>query len=403
MTDLPSQADVVIVGAGPAGLAAATVLRQCGVQSVVVLDREDQAGGVPRHCLHSPYGLREFRRPMTGPRYAKALVKAAKTEGLSIHTGVTVTKLLPGPMLQISSDAGPTTLQARAVLLATGAREASRAERMIGGTKPQGVISTGALQLILASGQKPFHRPAILGTELVSFSALLSCKLAGIHPVAMIEPSERTTARRPIGLFPKVLGIPLLTQTDVTEVEGRSRVTALRLSTGQTLKADGLIVTGQFQPDAPLLADSCITVDALTGGPEIDQYGRCSEAGYFAAGNLLRAVETAGWSWAEGRRIAAAIHAHLSGLLAADLGQLIRMSGPLSALVPQRIAPGPAIGLDALQLRVNTPVSGTLCLLAGASVIVSKRLHSRPERRVLLPLPSYGSELAVQLNVTDPT
>jgi thioredoxin reductase len=402
-TDLPEQADVIIIGAGPAGLAAAATLADLGVEHVVVLDRETEAGGVPRHCSHSPYGLREFRRLMNGPRYAKALVRRAISAGATIHTGVNVTRLLPGPTLEITSNAGPATLSARAVLLATGARETTRAERLIGGTKPQGVMATGALQLILETGQIPFHRPVILGTELVAFSAILSCRLAGIRPVAVVEPNSHVTARWPTALFPRMLGIPLMTDTSVSHVEGDDHVTGVHLSNGKTLQADGLIVTGRFQPDTPLLAGSAIQRDPGTGGPEIDQYGRCTLAGYFAAGNLLRAVETAGWSWSEGRSIAHAIHAYLAGDLPPEMGERIALSGPISAHVPQRIAPElasrPSLGLSALQLRVGQPVDGTLSLLSQGNTAASKHLRTRPERRILLPLPRYGTEPRVQLRV----
>lgn len=401
MTSLPTHADVIIIGAGPAGLAAATTLAGLNAGRILVLDREAQAGGVPRHCSHSPYGLREFRRLMTGPAYAKALVTKAKSAGAIVHTGVTVTRLLPGPIIEVTSDAGPARIHARAVLLATGARESTRSERQIGGTKPQGVLSTGALQLILETGRKPFHAPAILGTELVAFSALLSCRLAGIRPVAMIEPQGQTTARWPTGLFPWAQGIPLLTNTNVTRIDGHKHVTGLHLSTGQILQTDGLIVSGHFKPDIPLLAGSPIKLDPRTRGPDIDQYGRCTEPGYFAAGNLLRAVETAGWSWSEGRAIARAIHAHLKGALAPDPGVRLTVSGPISALIPQRLAPGPqlgpTLGLDALQLRVSTPIRGTLTLLSDGNTIASKRLHTGPERRILLPLPPAGSAPEVRL------
>jgi thioredoxin reductase len=404
---LPTEADVIIIGAGPAGLAAAAWLGQRGGLRILVLDREAEAGGVPRHCSHSPYGLREFRRLLTGPSYAKALVRQATAAGAQIRTGVSVTRLAPGPRIEVTSDAGPATLTARAVLLATGARETTRAERLIGGTKPQGVLSTGALQLLLASGHIPFRSPAILGTELVAFSALLSCRLAGIRPVAMLEPGSRTTARWPTGLFPRLQGIPLLFGTDVTGIEGEARVSGLRLSTGKAMAADGLIVTGQFRPDAPLLAGSPVRVDPGTGGPEIDQFGRCSEPGFFAAGNLLRGVETAGWCWAEGQAVAGSIHAHLTGRLSPDPGRPITLRGPISAHVPQRIAPGPApsdtgprIGLDALQLRVSDAVSGRLGLWQDGSEIAGRVLHGRPERRILLPLPRAGAATEVSLSPT---
>ena len=402
MTGLPPDSDVVIVGAGPAGLSAAAALAGLG-HKVLVLDREATPGGVPRHCTHSPYGLREFARPMTGPRYAKALTHKAKSAGAQIATGITVTRLLPGPALEITGPHGPATLHPRAVLLATGARESTRSERLIGGTKPQGVLSTGALQLLLGAGARPFHRPVILGTELVAFSALLSCRLAGIRPVAMVEPGPRTAARWPTGLFPRLQGIPVHYGTGIRAIHGHTRVTGVLLDNDLLIPCDGLLVTGRFKPDAPLLAGSPIAIDPATGGPEIDQYGRCTAPGYFAAGNLLRAVETAGWCWAEGRAIAGAIHAHLSGTLPEGAGTRIAATGTISAVIPQRVSPGPRLGLPALQLQVSQPGHGHLSLQASGHILAGRRLHARPHRRLLLPLPPPGKPATVGLTPdTDP-
>ena len=399
MADLPQNAAVVIVGSGPAGLAAATLLAEAGVRPVIVLDRVPTPGGVPRHCAHSPYGLREFRRLMTGPAYARALVARAKAAGVTIHTGVNVTQLLPGPEVAVTSDAGPSRIAARLVMLATGARESTRAQRMIGGTKPAGVLSTGALQaLIHEDGLIPFRRPVILGTELVSFSAILTCRLAGIRPVAMIEETGRTTARKPSGLLPFALGIPLLTGTSVAEIEGRDRVTGIRLAGAHAdrLGADGLVVTGRFRPEAALLPQSHLVRDPGTGGPEVDQFGRCSDPCYFASGNLLRPVETAGWGWAEGRSVGKAMLRTLKGTLAPDPGLRIRSSG-VSALVPQRIAPGTDPALDRLQIRVAVPSRGRLSLQVDGSEVAGRDLRALPERRIVLPLPRPG---ALQIDVS---
>ncbi|MGB2201903.1 MAG: FAD-dependent oxidoreductase, partial [Pseudooceanicola atlanticus] len=143
---LPDMVDVAIIGAGPAGLSAARHLAEAGIASVHVLEREAEAGGIPRHCLHSPFGLREYGRPMTGPAYARMNLRRALRAGAQVHTRVTVTTLGPGGALELSTPDGLQQLRARAVILATGARETSRAARLIGGTKPGGVLTTGALQ-----------------------------------------------------------------------------------------------------------------------------------------------------------------------------------------------------------------------------------------------------------------
>jgi thioredoxin reductase len=382
--DLPEACDVAVVGAGPAGLGAATALREAGVGRIVVLEREPLAGGMPRHCGHYPFGLREFRRLLRGPDYAARLVAAAEA------TGVAVAGLAPGPELTLATETGVRRIAARRVVLATGVREASRAARLIGGTRPGGVLSTGALQgLVYLNGQVPFRRPVILGSELVAFSAILTCRHAGIAPVAMVEPGSRPVAFRAAAALPLALRVPLHLGTEVVEVLGGRRMTGVRLRRSDTSwieGCDGLVVTGGFVPEAALLRGSHLALDPATGGPEVDQFGRCSDPGYFAAGNLLRPVETAGWSWNEGRRVVAAVARSLASDLP-DRGGAVRvgLAAPvLRYVVPQRLVPG--AGDATLQIRVTRPVRGRLSLRQGGCRLWEGRLASRPERRVLVRL-----------------
>ena len=201
------EADVVIVGGGPSGLAAATELRRLGAGRVIILDRDRQAGGIPRHCGHYPFGMREFHQMLRGPDYARRLAEQAQQAGVEIRTLCTVIKLHPGGLVEMTTPEGLARLRGKAVLLATGVRETSRAGRMIGGEKPGGILPTGALQgMVYLNGRRPFRRPVILGSELVSFSALLTCRHAGIRPLAMIEAGPRPVAYGPSRLLAMAMG-----------------------------------------------------------------------------------------------------------------------------------------------------------------------------------------------------
>lgn len=392
MTDLPDAADVAIVGAGPAGLAAAAELGARGVGRVIVLDRATEAGGIPRISGHSPYGLREFARPMLGPAYARALVRRAAAGGARIVTGAAVVGLKAGPRLQVTTDAdGLTEIDARAVLLATGTRETARPGRLIGGTKPGGVMVTGALQsLVYAGHRRPFRRPVILGSELVAFSAIATCLHAGIRPAAMIEAGSRTVARRPAGLFPFILGIPLLTETDLVGVEGQSQVTAVVIrQRGQErrLETDGLITSGQFRPEAHLARVGGLEIDPKTGGPAVDEGGRTSMPSVYAAGNLLRSVETAGWCWQEGRAVARVIADDLQHAPDPASAPVSLEGTALQYVVPQRLSAGRTRAFDVVQARVRRPLRGRFGLSSGGTEIAGRRLSALPERRLTLPLP----------------
>ncbi|WP_149086600.1 NAD(P)/FAD-dependent oxidoreductase [Pseudomonas prosekii] len=388
--------DVAIIGGGPSGLSAAIELRKLGVSKVVVIERESEAGGVPRHCGHPPFGFWEYGRVYTGPDYAKRNVEEALKAGVDIRVKHSVVKLGSGGRLEVVSPKKVLVIHASRVLVATGAREMPRSARLVGGDRPLGVINTGAFQSYLyLQHLKPFNRPLIVGTELVSLSSIMSCRRAGIKPVAMIEANHRATARWPLSLFPKLCGVPMHFGAQLLEIHGTGRVegASVRLADGaiREFVCDGVMLTGHFIPESSLVRLSELKLDPKSGGPEIDQYGRCSDPAYFAAGNLLRPVETAGWSFREGRKIASMIVADLRGQLpVADRTIPVICSGELKLCVPQRLSLSSVRGIKHLQMRVNRQARGRLVVRADGEELWSRLTSSLPERRILIPIASLN-------------
>lgn len=407
MTYAPEELhDVVIVGSGPAGLAAARRLREEGVSDVVILERELEAGGVPRHCRHTGYGLREFGRLMTGPRFAERSLRAAI--GADLRTGVTVTALAQGGQLEVATLTGPRRIAGRRVLLALGVRETPRSPRLVSGTRPWGITTTGALQqMVYLARQRPFRRPVIIGSELVSFSAFVTLRSGGMQAAAMIEENARITARRPGDVVARLLfGVPVLTSTRLVAIEGGTTVEGVvvdRAGREERIACDGVIFTGRFRPEAALLRNSSLQLDPGSGGPVVDQYGRCSDPAYFACGNLVHPVETAGYCYREGLRCGEDIARDLAGRLPHATANLrVRAEGALRYLCPQMVAvPGEGDAGRQFNARAARELRGRLTVIADGREIWARRLHALPERRLAVPLAKVmdagAREIAVRL------
>ncbi|MFK0206130.1 FAD-dependent oxidoreductase [Agrobacterium sp. NPDC090283] len=387
-------ADVIVIGGGPAGLAAALELKARGVARVMILDREPALGGAIRHCLHSPFGMREFGRVYFGPAYAQRLQRQAQDAGVDIRTGHSVVELGQDGTLLVTSALGVKTLKARRIVLATGAREKPRSVRLLPGDRPVGVITTGTLQSYVAfHGIMPFRRPLVIGSELVSFSALLTCLTHSARPVAMIEPEPYPLARSPFRWFPRLVGVPFHCGAAVTDIRGRGRVEEadIRLADGRilTVQCDGILLTGRFTPEAALLNASPMDVAAGSAGPLTDQDGRMANPLFFAGGNVLRAVETGGWAFREGRRVGAAVADDLAREPCNAPALPVTFTDPLKLVVPAILRPG---GLERpafrdFQLRFTRRVQGRLSLHLGGTEVWSKTGLWLPERRVLVPIP----------------
>jgi thioredoxin reductase len=348
-------ADVLVVGAGPAGLAAAVELRRLGIEGVLVVDREREAGGVPRHCAHTGYGVRDLRRLMTGPAYARHYAAVAAAAGAEIRCRTTVTSIGHGPgpagspgslQATLTSPAGLHTVAARAVLLATGCRERPRSARLVPGDRPVGVMTTGELQQrVYLAGEQLAGRALIVGAEHVSFSALLTLAHARAEVIALVTERARHES---FGAFRLAAAVrwrtPVWASTAVSRVIGRDRLSAVELRelrTGVTRRVacETLVFTGNWIPDHELARLSGARLDRGTRGPAVDTALRTSVPRLFAAGNLVHPAETADVAALGGRHAARTIAAALrGGAPGAPSGVPLLVAEPLAWISPSMIS-----------------------------------------------------------------
>jgi thioredoxin reductase len=310
----------VIVGGGPAGLAAAIELRRLGIGPVTVIEREREAGGIPRHSDHTGFGLRDLRTVVSGPRYAGRYRELAADAGVEVVAETMVTDWQGERRLKLTGPQGRREIEPQAVVLATGCRERPRSARLVPGSRPAGVMTTSTLQqLVHLRGKRVGRRAVIAGAEHVSFSAVTTLAHAGASVAGLVTelPKHQSLAAFRAGAAIRYRA-PVWSRTAISAIHGGERVEAVELTdldSGRirSVECDLVIFTADWIPDHELAVMAGCELDPGSLGPLVDQALRTTRAGVFAAGNLLHPAETADICALDGRHVAPSVAAYLRG------------------------------------------------------------------------------------------
>ncbi|TSJ50836.1 FAD-dependent oxidoreductase [Atlantibacter subterranea] len=380
--------DVIIIGAGPSGLAAARSLLKKGVTHILLVEREKEAGGVPRHCRHPTFGIQTFLRPMNGHVWAnKILSKVAGS--CEIRTSTTVTSIKAGGEIEISSDNGIETLKAKRVIIATGVRETPRHPRLVSGLRPQGVLTAGALQqFIYLRKLKPGIRPVIVGSELVSFSAIWTLRNAGIKALALIDEHSRPLAFRPSVLYAKLLGVDVYLGSHITSINGKDRVESVefRDADGKSnqIACDSIIFTGRFTGEYTLIRNSHLAFEPESGRPLFDQFGQCSDPAFFVVGNMTHPADMGDQCYQEGLRVGLNVADSLAASTAKSFSVPVVHDDLFKITAPNMISLSKPANKTTLNVRVTRYFKGEIIVKHGNDIIYKGKHRCLPERRILL-------------------
>ena len=384
---------MLVVGAGPAGLSAARELARSGIGPVVVAERDGSAGGVPRHCDHAGFGLQDLHRPLSGPAYARLLVRRAEAAGARILLSTTVAGLGDDGAVTLVGPDGIRIVRPGGVLLATGARERPRTARLVPGDRPAGVFTTGQLQQwVVVRGLPVGRRAVVVGAEHVAYSAVLTLRHAGVPTVAMVTDLPRHQTLAAFAAATRVgLRVPLRTSSRVACLHGHGRLEAVDIEdlvTGavERLRVDTVVFTGDWVPDHDLARRAGLDLDRATLAPRTDGWGRTSRHGVVAVGNLVHPGETAGVAALGGREAARRLVMSWSaGGSAPASGLSVTTAGPLRSVVPAVVDLGEPPRRLLLRTAVFGPGRLVVARQGGAEVGRHRLRHATPHRSLSVP------------------
>ncbi|MGQ9625751.1 MAG: NAD(P)/FAD-dependent oxidoreductase [Anaerolineae bacterium] len=401
--------DVVVIGSGPAGLASALAAHRFGARALI-LERNEEPGGILQQCIHNGFGLKIFGQDLTGPEYAANFIEEAEAAGVDflLDTMVLEICLVPGArhlLYATNGRDGLLEIEAGAIVLAMGCRERTRGALGIPGDRPAGIFTAGTAQrLVNIEGYMPGRRFVILGSGDIGMimARRLTWEGAEVLAVLEIKPYLGGLVRNYVQCL-RDWDIPLYLSHTISAIRGRKRLEAVRIvkvdekmrpipGTEREIACDALLLSVGLIPENELSRRAGIAIDPLTGGPYVCESLETDRPGIFAAGNVVhvydladevsRAGEVAGREAAryalgerklEGREI------------------MVRAGEGIRYVVPQRLRPAALDeGLGRLELRVTEPVEEKVTLLLeadGRVVMEFSRRYVRPGEMVTLSLP----------------
>lgn len=293
--------DVVIIGGGPAGLAAAVSARENGIEDILILERDKELGGILNQCIHNGFGLHTFKEELTGPEYAGRFIEKVKEMGIPYKLNTMVLDVTADKVVTaMNKEEGLFLIQAKTIILAMGCRERSRGALNIPGFRPAGVFSAGTAQrLVNMEGYMPGKEVVILGSGDIGLIMARRMTLEGakVKVVAELMPYSGGLKRNIVQCLDD-FGIPLKLSHTVVEIKGKERVEGITLAqvdsqnkpipgTEEYYPCDTLLLSVGLIPENELSRGMGVEMSPITSGPIVNESLETNVAGVFACGNVL--------------------------------------------------------------------------------------------------------------------
>lgn len=376
---------VVVVGAGPAGMAAAISAKKNGAEKVIVIERENRIGGILKQCIHAGFGLQYFGEELTGPEYAEKFANIAKETGIEFMLDTTALEINDKTLVCVNTN-GIINIHFGALVLAMGCRERTRANLVIPGSRPSGIYTAGTAQkLININGHKVGKEVVILGSGDIGMIMARRLTLGGAKVKAVIEimPYLAGLVRNKLQCLDD-FGIPLMLSHTIVDITGVDRVESVTVAPvdenrkpimekAEKITCDTLLLSVGLIPENELTRSADVTLSSITKGAVVNQYKQTDKPYIFACGNVLHVNDLVDHVSHESEDAGKFAALYAAGKLEASNEIPVEAGEGVRYVCPQKMA---STDKDVdLYFRTTTPGRGTtLTISDDTGVLVTKKL-----------------------------
>jgi NADPH-dependent 2,4-dienoyl-CoA reductase/sulfur reductase-like enzyme len=395
--------EVIIIGGGAAGLAAAVACKQKGIEDILIIERGDYLGGILQQCIHDGFGLEKFNTSLTGPEYAQRYIDKVANKKIPFLLNSMVVDLTPQKEVTVVNSQGLQHYRARVIILAMGCRERTRGAINIPGARPSGIYTAGVAQeLINLKNYMVGEKIVVLGSGDIGLIMARRLSLEGAEVIMVAEKLPYSSGLpRNINQCLYDFDIPLLLSHTVVDIQGNGRLSEVTIAqlgkrggiisgSKRKITCDTLLLSVGLIPENELSREAGLTLDNITGGPQVDERGQTSIPGIFSCGNVLQVHDIVDNVSLEAEYIVEGVAEFLEGKLTKEREIKVELGNGLRYVVPQTLI---RVKDTIFSFRVNQPGRKKILLFEDGRRLIKKKSLQRVNPAEMIRIKLSSREL----------